>query len=459
MKGKLPFLVFVLAGPGLLPLNRPALAEPLADPPRRALAGPDLYDWILARARSGETAIFTSLKETDATLDWDNSEELVLNGSLRKIQTPAAGDFFLLRTVAGDVYVLARPDSAFGPFDSFLNEKHAFHTRVIRGAVAGVAFDFIRLTAPPVRSLLDQSFRLFIILLLFFVMAGMGLTLRVKDFVMIVIKPRGMLVGPLLQFGLLPALAAGLGILAGYREEYPFIFVGLVLVSSAPGGVTSNLLTYWGKGDLALSISMTAVSTVLSLVMTPLLLSLYAAGVPDVKIPTGEVMGQIALLVLVPLAIGMGVRYFFPDQAMRAEKFFSALGVFALVFLILTGILNNLDKFSDLNRYGLKFYLLIFTLSFSSMILSGVIAKFLRVENFQVRAITLEVGLQNAALAMTIALLLQDQIGDFYSSMFAVCGLYGLWMYVAAGLMIALFPKLYPVDLYFHVRDKRESRV
>ena len=291
--------------------------------------------------------------------------------------------------------------------------------------------------------------------MLFFVMVGMGMTLRVKDFAMVILKPRGMLVGPLLQFGLLPALAVGLGILGGYREEFPFIFIGLVLVTSSPGGVTSNLMTYWGKGDLALSVSMTAISTVLSLLMTPLLLSLYATGVPAIKIPTGTIIGQIAVLVIVPLAIGMSVRHFREAWALKSEKFFSGLGVFALVFLIVTGVLNNLDKFSDTERYGIKFYALIFSLTIASMAMSVGISKLLRVGNFQIRAITLETGLQNAALAMTIALLIQDQMGDFYSSMFAVSGLYGLWMYVAGGIMIYLFPKILPVDLHFHVKDER----
>ena len=151
----------------------------------------------------------------------------------------------------------------------------------------------------------------------------------------------------------------------------------------------------------------------------------------------------------------MAVRHWAAGFAVKSEKFFSALGVFALLFLIITGVMNNLDKFADVNRYGLKFYTVIFSLTLSSMIFSTLIAKILRVDNFQIRAIALETGLQNAALAMTIAILLQDQMGDFNSSMFAVSGLYGLWMYVAGGIMIALFPKVLPVDLHFHVKDAR----
>ena len=266
---------------------------------------------------------------------------------------------------------------------------------------------------------------------------------------------KAMLVGPVCQFGLLPLLAAVFGHLAGFPKEFPFIFVGLILVASSPGGVTSNLMTYWAKGDLALSVAMTAVSTTLSVVFTPLLLTAYAANVPTIEIPVKDVVSNILVLVIVPLAVGMTVRHFAETFAKKSEKFFSGLGVFALLFLIVPGVLNNVDKFSDFDRYGFKFYLVIFSLTMSAMLASTLLAKILRVENFQIRAIALETGLQNAALAMTIAILLQDRMGDFHSSMFAVSGLFGLWMYVAGGIMIALFPRILPVDLHFHVRDER----
>src|SRR5690606_20150577 len=97
-------------------------------------------------------------------------------------------------------------------------------------------------------------------------------------------------------------------------------------------------------------------------------------------------------------------------------------------------------------------------LTLAAMFLSIFIAKILfRVENYQTRAIALETGLQNAALAMTIALLLQDRMGDFHSSMFAVSGLYGLWMYVAGALLILSFRKLLPVDFSVRITNKTEG--
>ena len=437
-----------------VPLSAQETPDAPAESAPRTLSGEETYSLIQAELRGAASGLLEELDRTGASLDWTDAEGLTFEGNMRRASGPG-GDLLLLRTLGGDVYLLSAVDSAFGDTEELLKNKYVYTVQTKRVRVGQFDLAFARITAAPYRKLIDRLFRIFIILMLFFVMVGMGMTLRVKDFAMVILKPRGMLVGPLLQFGLLPALAVGLGILGGYREEFPFIFIGLVLVTSSPGGVTSNLMTYWGKGDLALSVSMTAISTVLSLLMTPLLLSLYATGVPAIKIPTGTIIGQIAVLVIVPLAIGMSVRHFREAWALKSEKFFSGLGVFALVFLIVTGVLNNLDKFSDTERYGIKFYALIFSLTIASMAMSVGISKLLRVGNFQIRAITLETGLQNAALAMTIALLIQDQMGDFYSSMFAVSGLYGLWMYVAGGIMIYLFPKILPVDLHFHVKDER----
>ena len=84
-----------------------------------------------------------------------------------------------------------------------------------------------------------------------------------------------------------------LGHLLGFYQQYPFIFVGMILITAIPGGVTSNLMTYYAKGDLALSISLTSFSTVLSIVFTPLMLSLYCANMPEVTIPVKIVIQTI----------------------------------------------------------------------------------------------------------------------------------------------------------------------
>ncbi len=293
--------------------------------------------------------------------------------------------------------------------------------------------------------------------MLFFVMLGMGLTLTMKDFKIVFQKPKGMLTGAILQWAVMPLVAVGLGRMLGFYDAYPFVFVGMVLIAVSPGGVTSNLMTYYAKGDVALSISLTSFSTVLSLFFTPLLLTFYCANVPEVNIPVKMVVQTIIILVIVPLAVGMSICKRWPNFAKKATPFFSALGVIALLFLIGAGLLGNLDMFSDTERYGFAFYSMVFVLTLSGMLLGAVIPKLIGINNYQTRAISLETGLRNASLAMALALLIQDYMGDFYSSMFFTSAIFGLWMYVAGFLSIAIYKKLLPIppkpDYEFPVED------
>ncbi len=292
--------------------------------------------------------------------------------------------------------------------------------------------------------------------MLFFVMVGMGMTLTVDDFTLLFKHPKGIIVGEILQFGIMPLLAVGLGYLMGFHTSYPFIFVGMVLITAIPGGVTSNLMTYYAKGDLALSISLTSFSTVLSIFFTPLLLALYCANMPDIAIPVKVVIQTIMILVIIPLILGMGFRKKWPKAADKATPFFSALGIIALLVLIGAGILGNLSLFADTARYGLKFYSTIFTITMTGMILGIVCAKLVGINNYQCRAISLETGLRNSALAMTIALLIQDSMGDFYSSMFVTSGLFGLIMYLAGIVAIFLYPYILPPEKT-ETQDIKES--
>jgi len=273
----------------------------------------------------------------------------------------------------------------------------------------------------------------------------MGMTLTFKDFARVFTKPRGIILGEILQFGFMPFLAMCLGRLLGFYDQYPFIFVGMILITATPGGVTSNLMTYYAKGDLALSISLTSFSTVMSIVLTPLLLALYCADMPEIVIPVKLVVQTILILVIIPLVVGMAVRGKWQAFAEKATPFFSAMGIVALLVLIIAGVLSNLDAFADTDRQGVKFYTTIFSLTMLGMVFGIVFSKLLGINNYQTRAISLETGLRNSALAMTIALLIQDSMGDFHSSMFITAGLFGLIMYLAGIISIFLYKPLLPV--------------
>ena len=418
----------------------------------------------LSRAASsgGDLSLLTGLNNAAKRLDWPRSEEKTFSGHLRVIRSlPDARNanaqaVYLLRGLKGRIYVLDIPDdpdhlkpssnSPYAGLDDKFENKLVFHARVLPASIDGQAYRFARLIETPIQPTLDRVFRLCIILMLFFVMVGMGLTLSFRDFTIVFTKPRGIILGEILQFGLMPLLAFALGHLLGFYQQYPFIFVGMILITAIPGGVTSNLMTYYAKGDLALSISLTSFSTVLSIIFTPLLLALYCANMPDVDIPVKTVIQTILILVIIPLAVGMAVHSKWPGPAKKSTPFFSALGIIALLALIVAGVLSNIHVFTDTARYGVKFYTTVFALTLLGMVFGIVLAKLARISNYQTRAISLETGLRNSALAMTIALLIQDAMGDFYSSMFVTSGVFGLIMYLAGVIAIFLYKPLLPLD-------------
>ncbi len=428
-----------------------------------AHADEDLYRRLSMAARgTGDQTLIKKLNEASRKLDWKDAAETGFEGHLRLLKASAAtvtGDatsIFLVRSIKGELFILAVPSketlekegaaSMYAGLEKMLEDKLTFKIQSTRGTVDGRPYLFARFVEKPQQLALDRIFKISIVLMLFFVMLGMGLTLTMKDFKIVFQKPKGMLTGAFLQWAVMPLVAVGLGRLLGFYEAFPFVFVGMVLIAVSPGGVTSNLMTYYAKGDLALSISLTSFSTVLSLFFTPLLLTLYCANVPEVNIPVKMVIQTIIILVIIPLAAGMSIRKRWPNFATKATPFFSALGVLALLFLIVAGLLANLDMFADTERYGFSFYSMVFVLTFSGMILGAVIPKVLGINNYQTRAISLETGLRNASLAMALSLLIQDYMGDFYSSMFFTSAIFGLWMYVAGFISIAIYKKLLPVE-------------
>ena len=419
----------------------------------------------LTRAAGGtaDAGLLETLNAHSRKLDWSTAETATFSGHLRVVGAPViSGEYndrqtiYLIRDLRGRIYVLEIPATAdafnedsgspYAGLDDKRQSKLILHIQKQSATIDGVDYRFARLIDAPVQPVLDRVFRICIILMLFFVMVGMGLTLTIKDFALVFTKPRGIVLGEILQFGFMPFLAMAIGHLLGFYDQYPFIFVGMILITAIPGGVTSNLMTYYAKGDLALSISLTSFSTVLSIVFTPLLLALYCANMPDVQIPVKMVVQTILILVIIPLIVGMSVRGRWPRFAEKSTPFFSALGIIALLALIIAGVLSNIHVFKDTARYGVTFYTSVFALTFLGMMSGIVFSKMIGISNYQTRAISLETGLRNSALAMTIALLIQDSMGDFYSSMFVTSGLFGLIMYVAGVIAIFLYKPMLPVE-------------
>lgn len=415
-------------------------------------SGESFYKYLSTLTNDGNNIVIEKLNTTSRGLVWDNATSLQFKGNFRFLTSAKPGNedqskLFLIRSVNGEVFILSIPDRAnpyYQNLEELIKSKLYFDIKVLETDLDNVNYQFAQFITPPIQPTFDKIFKLMIILMLFLVMIGMGLTLTGKDFAILIAKPKGIIIGEILQFGVMPLIAAGLGYLMGFHENYPYIYVGMILITATPGGVTSNLMTHYAKGDVALSVSLTSISTVLSIFFVPLLLNAYCANIPDVKVPTNTIALTIIVLVIVPLGIGMLFRKLKESFARRLIPIFNILGIIALLFLIIAGILSNLEGFADTERHGVLFYTMVLSLTASGLIVGGILPKLLKIKNYQVRAISLETGLRNASLAMTISLLIQDSMGDFHSSMFWVSGMFGLTMYVSGLIAIKIYPKLFP---------------
>ena len=416
-------------------------------------SGETFYKYLSTLTNHGDNLTIEKLNTTSRDLDWDSANSLRFKGNLRfltstKLGTEDQTKLFLIRNVTGDIFILSIPDRTnptYQNLEKLIESKLYFEIKVLEAEIDDVKYQYAQFITTPEQPLFDKIFRLMIILMLFLIMVGMGLTLTGKDFSVVITKPKGIIIGEILQFGIMPLIAVGLGYLMGFHENFPFIFVGMVLITATPGGVTSNLMTHYAKGDVALSVSLTSLSTILSIFFVPLLLNAYCANIPDVIVPTRTIALTIIVLVLVPLSIGMLIRKLKESFAKKLIPIFNILGIIALLFLIIAGIMNNLEGFADTERDGLLFYTMVLSLTASGIIVGGIIPKLLKITNYQARAISLETGLRNASLAMTISLLIQDSMGDFHSSMFWVSGMFGLTMYVSGLIAIKIYPKLFPI--------------
>lgn len=419
-------------------------------------SGEEIYKQLSEIAMSGENDAIESLNTLPRGLDWSNAEAAEFKGHLRFLTSSKEGNidetklFFIRGAEKGNIIILTIPDRddpLYQDLEKLIESKLVFDVKVLSKTIGDEQYEFAQFVTTPVKPVFDKVFRLMIILMLFLIMVGMGLTLKGKDFVVLISKPKGIIVGEILQFGVMPLIAVAFGHLLGFHDHYPYIFVGMVLITATPGGVTSNLMTHYAKGDVALSVSLTSLSTVLSILFIPLLLNAYCSNIPDINVPTAMIAQTIVVLVIVPLGIGMLIRRFKEALAIKMIPIFNILGIVALLFLIVAGIMNNLEGFADTDRHGVLFYSMVLLLTFTGMFVGALVPALLKVKNYQIRAISLETGLRNASLAMSIALLIQDSMGDFHSSMFWVSGMFGLTMYLAGLAAIKLYPKLLPVKV------------
>ena len=233
--------------------------------------------------------------------------------------------------------------------------------------------------------------------LLGIIMFGMGLTLKPEDFRVVFSRPRDVLVGCLAQFTVMPALAYLLTRVFGLE---PALAIGVILVGCCPGGTASNVITYLAMGDLALSVGMTAVSTLLAPVLTPLLVWLLAGETVDVDV-IGMLL-SILWVVILPIVLGLLVKRFWPRTTEKAAGYLPALSSLAICVIVLIVIAANAHKLLD---GGWVILLVVVLHNVCGLAAGYLIGSMLHLTSAKRRAISIEVGMQNSGLASSLATL------------------------------------------------------
>ncbi|MDP2164269.1 MAG: bile acid:sodium symporter [Hydrogenophaga sp.] len=268
------------------------------------------------------------------------------------------------------------------------------------------------------------------------IMLGMGASLTFKDFRIAFRKPKGILIGLVCQYGIMPFVAYTLALLLGLA---PALAIGLILMGCMPGGTTSNIFAYFSKGTLALSIMMTICSTLVAVAVVPLLLAFYS-GLKDLPaeftVPAGNV-AQVLVVLIVPTLIGIVLRKWKPNVGATIELIGGLLGVFVILFLIVTWVPRNHMLLATTPR---EVYVAAVGLGIVGMLLGFGLSRLFRQDPVRSRTIALETGIQNGPLAVLIVLL--TFAGEKQQQVLLIPVLYSLFIVLTSSAVTVWFRRL-----------------
>lgn len=269
-------------------------------------------------------------------------------------------------------------------------------------------------------------------LALAFVMFGMGLTLTLADFARLIKAPKAVVSGFIGQIILLPLLALGLCIAFGVPD---YIAVGVMVLAACPGGTTSNLISHIAKANLALSVSLTAISTIACVFTTPFIIQFALNYFVKENAPEFSIIQTVIGLVgisIFPVIIGMTIRHFISAFAMKTENFFRQFSMYFMLLMIIGVLVSEKDNLATSFESA---FLVCLALNLLSVLLGLVLAKFSALAFKDSLTLAIEIGVQNAALAMLICITFLD------APDYAIApGVYGIAMYIGPALL-ALWAK------------------
>ncbi|MGC8846864.1 MAG: bile acid:sodium symporter family protein [Candidatus Hydrogenedens sp.] len=256
-------------------------------------------------------------------------------------------------------------------------------------------------------------------------MAGIGVVLKIEDFIPVVKRPHWVLLGTIAQFVIMPLL----GFLIARGLQLPAnLAIGVILVGSTPGAMASNVISYMAGADVAYSVALTSTSTLLSPILTPL--CTYIFGSVYISVPFWGMFMSIIKMVIIPLMVGFAIRYLLKERINRIIDIFPALSSLCIAFICGLVVALNADKFSQVS-----------SLIFSAVVLHNFLGLILgygagvlyRFDEKRRRTLSIEVGMQNAGLGAVLAL------NHFSSESALPNALFATWCIITASILAELW--------------------
>ncbi|MEQ6118985.1 bile acid:sodium symporter family protein [Reichenbachiella sp. MALMAid0571] len=282
---------------------------------------------------------------------------------------------------------------------------------------------------------MDKGSTIFLAVSLIIIMLGMGLSLVADDFKRILIYPKAVLVGLTNQIIILPIIGFAVASIFPLKPE---IAVGIMILAACPGGPTSNLITHLAKGDIALSVTLTALSSLITIVTIPFIVNFGLTHFLEkgqvIQLDVVQTIIQIMVIILIPVSIGMIIRRYKESFALRMEKPVR-IASSIVITLVIIGILIK-DK-DNLAFYFREAGIATFFLNVATMLVGFYSSRLFQIKNDKAISISIESGIQNGTLAISIAIVL---LGN---SAFAIApAIYSILMFFTGGVAIYFGSKI-----------------
>lgn len=266
----------------------------------------------------------------------------------------------------------------------------------------------------------------FLPLSLAIIMFALGLGLTVADFKRVAVQPKAFTIGLIGQVMMLPAVAFALIMAFGLSGE---LAVGMFILALCPGGVTSNILSKLAHGDVALSVSLTGIISLLSIVTVPIMVAFAVGHFMGAEAPEVDVTGlafAMFLITAVPVLIGVAIRHLAANFAMKVEPVMSRVATVLFIIIVIGALAANWDTFIDnLPTLGPA----LIALNVALLILGGGFARMAGLDGMEVKTVAIETGIQNATLGITVGSLIAAS-SESLSAYSLPSGVYGITMYL-----------------------------